>query len=90
MWKPKQVWGCFADPWYSRLQGSDEIRHEARRVVVAPIQRQPGDAQSTIGDPFAEQGGLAKAGRGREEDQPAGQAPVEPAPAPANAQEEAA
>ncbi len=61
------------------LQGRDEIHQEAREVIVALVEREPGNAPiRSLADwpirPFAQQRGLAKAGRGRDERQLAIQA----------------
>ena len=52
-----------------RLQRGDQVRDEPRRIVIPLIQRQPGDRPPATGDPFADQGGLAKAGGGGDEGQ---------------------
>ncbi len=51
----------------NRLQRSDEVSQKACGVVIPFVQRQPGDRSVTTGDPFADQRGFAKAGRGRDE-----------------------
>jgi len=50
-----------------RLQGGDKVSHAARQVIVALVQRDSGDGSSATTDPFAQQRGLAKAGRGGDE-----------------------
>ncbi len=52
-----------------RLQSSDEVSQKAYGVVIPIVQRQPGGWTLATGDPFADQSGLAKARRGRDESQ---------------------
>jgi hypothetical protein len=49
---------------FNGLQGSDQVGQEASQVVVAFVQRKPGDtrARPAASDPFAQQRRLAKAG----------------------------
>ena len=61
-----------------RLQGSDEVGEEARRVVIPVVQREPGGRAVAPGDPCADEGGLAEAGGGGDEGQGAVQPLVEP------------
>ena len=56
------------------LQSRDEVGQKACEVVIPFIQRQPGHANLwfaslAIGNPFADQCGLAKASGGRDEGQ---------------------
>ena len=60
----------FADPGRNRLQGRDQIGQEAAEVAVAFIERQPRHRSPAARDPFADQGGLAKAGRSGDQGQP--------------------
>ena len=45
------------------LQGGNQIGEKTGRVVVVVIQRQPGDWVIGLGDPLANEGRFAKAGR---------------------------
>jgi hypothetical protein len=57
-----------AEAW-DGLQGADQVGPKARRIIVALVEREPGDVRTRLaaGDPLADQRGLAKAGRGRDE-----------------------
>ena len=61
-----------------RLQSGNEVRPKTRRVVIAFVERQPGDRPLGSGDPFAHKRRLSKAGRRRDESQFAAQAFVQP------------
>jgi hypothetical protein len=50
-----------------RLQSGDEISQKAGGIVIPFVQRQPGGQLFAAGEPFADQRGFAKAGRGRDE-----------------------
>ena len=50
-----------------RLQSSDEVSQKACRVVIPFVQREPGHRPLVTGNPFADQRGFAKAGRGGDE-----------------------
>ena len=52
-----------------RLQSRDEVSQKACGVAIPFVQRQPGGRSLAAGDPFADQRGFAKAGRGRDEGQ---------------------
>src|SRR5215207_8899252 len=75
------LWGVehtrYAFPDIDRLQSGDEVSHKACRVAVPVIQRKPGGRSPATSDPFAEERGLAKAGGGGDEGQPAVQTLVE-------------
>ena len=60
---------AFSDIRRDRPQSSDEVSQKARGLVVPFVQRQPGGRSPAAGDPFAEERGLAEAGRGGDEDQ---------------------
>jgi hypothetical protein len=64
----------------NRLQGGDEVGQEADQVVIAFVQREPGDRLSRLLGPVAHQGCFAEAGRGRDKDElvALGNAQVEP------------
>ncbi|MNT11871.1 hypothetical protein D3C72_1467760 [compost metagenome] len=64
-------WG--AHPGQGAVEGGREGAPEARRVVVVLVQGKPcdGPAGVQLGEPFAHQGGLAEAGRGRDQRQSA-------------------
>jgi hypothetical protein len=51
------------------VQRGDHVPPEPRHVVVALVQRQPGHRPLATADPVAKQAGLAKAGRGADQDQ---------------------
>lgn len=51
----------------NRLQRSNEVRQKAGGVVIASVQRQPGDRLLAPSDPGTEERGFTKAGRGRDE-----------------------
>ena len=53
----------------NRLQRRDQVGQKARRVAISLVQRQPGNRSLAIGDPFADERGLAKTGRGRDKGQ---------------------
>jgi len=61
--------GRFGSGDWVGLYGSDKVGPETSWVVVAFIQREPGDGPPTASDPFAQQRRLAKAGRGGDERQ---------------------
>ena len=68
-----------ADIRRDRLQSRDQVSQKAVGVVIAFIQRQPGGAKLwfeslSTGEPFADQRGFPKAGRGRDQGQFAMQA----------------
>ena len=52
-----------------RLQGRDQVSQKASGVAIPFVQRQPGDRPPAAGEPFADQRGFAKPGRGRDEGQ---------------------
>ena len=59
---------CRLDLEFGGLQGSHQVGHEAGQVVVAVIEGEPADPRVSLpmiefGEPVAEQGGLAEAGR---------------------------
>ena len=60
----------FADPGRDRLQGRDQVGQEAAGVAVAFVERQPRHRSPAARDPFADQGGLAEAGRSGDQGQP--------------------
>jgi hypothetical protein len=68
---PEHTRHPFPDIRHDRLQGGDEVSEKARGVVVPLVQRQPGDGSIGTGGPFAEKRGLAEAGWGGDEGQPA-------------------
>jgi hypothetical protein len=51
-------------------QGSAQVTEKARPIVVVFIEGEPAHSGVDLPEPGAEQGGLAKAGRGGDEDQP--------------------
>src|SRR5688572_19970064 len=53
----------------NRPQRRDKVDQKAGRVTISFIQRQPGGGHPTTVDPFADQRGFAKPGRGRNEGQ---------------------
>ena len=65
-----------------RLQSRDEVSQKAGGVAIPFVQRQPGGrsyrAPAGRGEPFADQRGFAKAGRGRDQRQFAVQTLVQP------------
>ena len=72
----------FAFAQDKRLQCRDEVSQKAVGVAIAFVQRQPGDrsrrAPAGHGEPFADQGGFPKAGRGGDQRQFAVQPRVQP------------
>ena len=56
-----------SDIRHNRLQRSDEVSQKTCGVVIALVQRKPGDWPLTSGDPFADQRGFTRAGGGRDE-----------------------
>jgi len=68
----------FSNVWGNRLQGSDEISHKAGGLVIPFVQRKPGGLSLASGEPFAEERGFAKAGRGTDEGQYAVQTLIQP------------
>jgi hypothetical protein len=62
----------------NRLQSADQISQQAGRVVIVLVQGNPGHATcAPTVDPFTQQRGLAKAGRGRDQRQLAVQGRVQ-------------
>jgi hypothetical protein len=62
----------------NRLQRGDKVRQKAGRVTIPLVQREPGGGAPAAGDPRAGQAGFPKAGRGRDQGQPAVQPFVQP------------
>ena len=58
-----------SDPGRDRLQRRDQVGQEAAGVAVAFVERQPRRRSPAARDPFADQGGLAKAGRSGDQGQ---------------------
>ena len=67
----------FAKLRRNRLHSRDEVSQKTGEIVIAFVQRQPGDFDRLVqgegleatGDPFADQRGFTKAGGGRDEGQ---------------------
>ncbi len=59
--------GGFPKFLVNRLQSCDDVCQKARWIVVAFVQRKPGDRPPAAGGPLAQQCGLAKAGWGGDE-----------------------
>ena len=57
----------FPNLWRHCPERGDQVFEEARRVAIGFVEREPGDRTIATGDPFAEQGGFAKARRGGDE-----------------------
>ena len=58
-----------ANLWRNCLQCCNEVNQKARGIAVPFIQRQPGNRSPTMGKPFANHCGLAKAGGSGDERQ---------------------
>ena len=58
-----------SNPGRHRLQRRDQIGQETARIAVAFVERQPRHRAPAARDPFADQGGLAKAGWGGDQGQ---------------------
>ena len=69
---------ALAERRVNALQRGDQVGQEAGGIAVALVQRQPGGGPRPAGQPFAEQGGLASAGGGRDQGQFAVQPGVQP------------
>ena len=77
--RPEQGQHAGADPGRNRLQRGDQVGQEPAGVAVTLVKRQPCHGSPAARDPLADQGGLAEAGRGGDQGQPAagGQAAVQ-------------
>jgi hypothetical protein len=76
-WGLKRAQRAFPNISLNRPQGSKQVDQKAGWVVVVLIEREPGDGYGRgcpahCSDPFSDQRGLAKAGRGGNEGQHAG------------------
>jgi hypothetical protein len=60
------------------LQSRNQVSQKAGGVVIPFAQRKPSSRSLAIGDPFAEQGGFTKTGRGRDKGQLAMETLVQP------------
>jgi hypothetical protein len=68
----KQREDLLTSPFVHPINRRDDIAPEAHRVVVVPIQREPGDRSFAAPGPTGKQHGLAEPGWGADQDQFAG------------------
>ena len=76
--RPEQPGHPVADPGTRPVQGGHRVPPESGRVVIPGVQGKPRGRVLAAPDPVSEQDCLAVAGRGADQDQPPGQALVEP------------
>jgi hypothetical protein len=83
----QQCGDTLPDPGVHLVQGGGDVAPEPRRVVVAFVQRQPGDRSRAVVGPVGQQGGLAEPGRGAHQGELAGGALGQPLQQPRAGQE---
>ena len=77
LWRVQHGQSVRPDAWHAGAQRCDHPSPEAERIIVQPIQRQPGNLRLVLARPGGEQRGFAPTGRGGEQRQRGGKRPIE-------------